>query len=118
MRADMRCAIMAAVLVWAVTPAAAEQKPIQPSFNCHEATTVVERVICSHDDLATLDLDTARLYREAVSRAPAAERKHLQTAHARWQARRNACTATATRTLQQCIEAEYRARIAELRPVE
>ena len=114
MRMLLRCSIVA-VLVW--TPLVAEagqKKPVQPSFNCHEATTVVERVICSHEELAILDLDMVRRYRAAVTTADPSARKHLQTEQARWLARRNACTETATRTLQQCIEAEYQARITQL----
>lgn len=116
MRIVVRCSIAAVLASTAFAGEAAQNKPVQPSFNCHEATTAVERVICSHDELARLDLDMARRYRDTVTRAEPPARKHLQTEQARWLARRNSCTETVRRTMQQCIEAEYETRLHQLGP--
>ena len=117
MRPLLLCSMMIAMLGVVLTEAeAGQQKPVHPSFDCHQTTTAVERVICSHDELATLDLEMMRLYRDAVTKAPRSARKHLQTEQARWLDRRNACTETASRTMQRCIEAEYQARLQQLSP--
>ena len=100
-------------------PAAAARQTkekVLPSFDCHQTTTVAERVICTHQELAKLDVEMIRLFRNAVNKAPSDQRKDLHTEQARWIARRNDCGETDDATVQKCIEKAYRERIAQLRP--
>ena len=65
---------------------------VSPSFDCTKATTEVEKLICSDDDLAKLDVEMnkwykkARLWRATYSKSSNIE---LQNSQNRWLQRRN-----------------------------
>lgn len=77
------------------------------SFDCTQATTTVEQLVCTNAALSGLDDDLAATYRQALSLAAngAGEPKASQRA---WLKRRNACNDA------DCVAAAYQARIAEL----
>ncbi len=73
-------------------PAAVPQRAsVSPSFNCARAAARVERLICSDDELAVLDRELARSFREL--RAVAGEhRAELEADQRNWRvAERDAC---------------------------
>jgi uncharacterized protein len=108
------CALGFAVAWLGPSGAASAFAAQDPSFECKGELTTVERVICTHGDLAALDVELAAAYREALARAPTlSARKALQTDQARWRGRRNECDAQ--QPMQDCIAAEYKARLAQLR---
>ena len=115
----MRAAVLGVLGITVVLLAACDARSVgaarSPSFECKGELTTVERVICSHHDLAALDVDMAAAYRDALAKAPTLEaRKALHTEQARWRGRRNECEAHDP--MQACIAAQYKARIAQLRP--
>jgi uncharacterized protein YecT (DUF1311 family) len=77
------------------------------SFDCAKAGTAVEKTICADRELARLDRQLARLYKQALTRAP--ETRELLAAQARWlRTRRNPCS---TKT---CLKTVYEQRIIAL----
>ena len=61
---DYRTWILGLVLVLILTnPAGAK---VQPSFDCAKATTEVEKLICSDDELAKLDVEMNKWYRKEI----------------------------------------------------
>jgi uncharacterized protein len=113
MRATARTIGLAVALLVPAAAAAAVAAQ-DPSFDCKGDLATVERVICTHHELAALDVELAAAYREALARAPSlSARKALQTDQARWRGRRNECEQHDP--MQDCIATQYRARLAELR---
>lgn len=80
----------------------------EAGFACAKATTAVERLICSSDELADLDRSLAAYY--AVARSIFEEsRDCLRADQTRWLREvRNRCTAA------ECVERAYLERLAEL----
>ena len=87
---DYRTWILGLVLVLILTnPAGAK---VQPSFDCNKATTEVEKLICSDDELAKLDVEMNKWYRKArLWRATYSKRSNieLQNSQNGWLQRRN-----------------------------
>lgn len=71
-------------------PARPTQLAVQPSFDCRQARSTVEKMICSDAELARLDRDLGRLYARArsASRDPAAFRRQQQV---EWRRREQTC---------------------------
>ena len=64
---------------------------IPPTFNCRYASTNAEKAICASDELAALDRDMARAYRQLVAVA-VARRDFLANEQSRWRLSvRDAC---------------------------
>lgn len=59
------------------------------SFDCSKASTMVEKTICSDDELSRLDEQLAALYREAL--VAKMDHKALRQSQREWIARRNGC---------------------------
>lgn len=80
------------------------------SFDCDNASTKVELIVCADTALSDLDEQLASIYRQALGLAQAgtSEPKASQRA---WLKRRNACADAS------CVTAAYRERIAELEDV-
>jgi uncharacterized protein YecT (DUF1311 family) len=64
-------------------PAPAPRAKIPPTFNCDKAGTNAEKLICSSDELASLDREMARAYRQ-LSSVAVKRRELLQTEQSRW----------------------------------
>lgn len=70
----------------------AKSETIAPSFDCTKATTEVEKLICSDDELAKLDVEMNKWYKKArLWRATYSKRSNieLQNSQNRWLQRRN-----------------------------
>jgi len=63
--------------------AAPPRAKIPPTFNCDKAGTNAEKLICSSDELASLDREMARAYRQ-LSSVAVKRRELLQTEQSRW----------------------------------
>jgi TonB family protein len=89
------------------TPPKREIPTQSPSFDCSLARTIVEKLICSDEQLSALDRRMADLYRDRIRRAQdpiAARSEQIQ-----WLTQfRNFCTT------KQCLVEHYQRRIAEL----
>lgn len=72
----------AAALAESAAPAPA-RATIPPTFNCAKASTNAEKLICSSDELAALDREMARAYRQLHSVA-VKRRQFLQTEQSGW----------------------------------
>jgi uncharacterized protein YecT (DUF1311 family) len=55
-------------------PCVRAQSPSNPSFDCRKATTPVEKLICGDPKLGEFDRKMAETFRQALEKAPAADR--------------------------------------------
>jgi uncharacterized protein YecT (DUF1311 family) len=63
-----------------------------PSFDCGKATTPVEKLICGDPKLGELDRKMATIFRQALDKAPSADRASIIERQNRWlKARTDAC---------------------------
>lgn len=77
------------------------------SFNCSKATTVVEKLVCSDEELSHLDEQLAAKYKVALGNA--ANQQELKTQQATWLRQvRNACSDVP------CLQSAYSGRIRAL----
>ena len=89
------------------TPTAASKPAaVKPSFDCTTAKSKVRLLICSNDDLATLDMQEDQLLRRA--RAKAVEPDAVNSEQDLWISQRDACASVG------CLSRAYRQRIQEL----
>ena len=65
--------------------------PAEPSFDCHRATTVVERQICRTPYLGDLDRDIAQLFQQALGVLSPADADALRTDQRLWLKARDEC---------------------------
>jgi uncharacterized protein YecT (DUF1311 family) len=80
---------------------------VSPSFDCTRASLLTERLICTNDTLATLDVRMASLYSSALART--ADKEALKKGQRAWlKTRRDVCPDVA------CLQRAYQERIAEL----
>lgn len=90
----MRCpplpaaGLIAAALVVPLSPA--DAAAALPGFDCGQARTRVEKVICTDPTLSALDGEMARLYRSALDREPA-RAAEIRADQRRWLASRARC---------------------------
>lgn len=89
-----------------VAAPAAPTGPIRASFDCAKASTAVEGMICGNADLAALDVDLARLYKDA--RTNTADQASLKQAQLAWIKQRNTCRTT------ECLASAYHDRASAL----
>ena len=81
-----------------------------PSFDCSQASTGVENLICDHTELSQLDREMASAYRTALRDSPwASANKRIRREQKAWLARRNRCKTRG------CLHRLYRDRIVALR---
>jgi uncharacterized protein YecT (DUF1311 family) len=93
------------------------QAQSSPSFDCRKASAPVEKLICSDAKLSDLDRQMAESFRQALDKAPVADRAIILKRQNRWlQARANACGLDSAdpgfrRSIQSspsnCVEAMY-----------
>lgn len=77
------------------------------SFDCAKATTASEKLVCSDQNLSTLDERLSEAYRQALKKTPGKEALKKEEQH--WiESVRDACSDAA------CMSAAYEARIAAL----
>lgn len=67
------------------------QSSVKPSFDCNKASTTTERLVCSDDELANLDLKLANAYKNARNLADAAGKKKILEEQKIWLKAYNLC---------------------------
>lgn len=85
---------------------------LTPSFDCERARTEIERMICSDDELAALDIELAKAFANALARAPAYSVSELRDAQKNW--RRDLMACSRNSDARACTANAYRARLQEL----
>ena len=85
----------------------------QPSFDCSKSEHDVEDLICEDDELAGLDQSLSGLYGALLKSLPAGEQKNLKAEQRGWIKGRNECWKADN--MRNCVQAEYEARINELK---
>ena len=85
----------------------------KPSFNCSKASHEIEKLICSDDELAALDVSLNDLYKAVLKNTPAAAQKRLKSEQIGWSKGRNDCWKEADK--RACTKDEYETRINELK---
>lgn len=91
-----------------VTPYLAE-RVVSPSFDCGKADKWYEKVICSDTELATLDVEMFRLFKQLESH-PGSNAKIVNAIQVDWRNKeRNVCLD------RNCLVVSYRERIRQLR---
>jgi uncharacterized protein len=93
----------------AFVPAAAAS----PSFTCSGHLLPTEAVICSDNDLASLDRQLAAVYDSWFKRLSAAQQAELKATEKTWVAERNSCGIN-----KSCISNTYKVRISSLSGVQ
>lgn len=78
-----------------------------PSFNCQNASTKIEKMICGSDELSELDGQLAATYKDALSFNP--DKELLKQQQNNWRKNnRDACST------ESCVKSAYKKRINEL----
>lgn len=84
-----------------------------PSFDCENARSEAEKLICSDDALAALDMRLATNFAQALSHADANEVAGLTSAQRAWRTRMlKVCIAASS--VRACLINAYNRRIGEL----
>lgn len=83
-----------------------------PSFDCRKAETQIEILICSVDELASLDKQVASLYKNRIRETSKGTRESERVAQRVWLDKRNGCIDE--QNIQQCVNILYTERISEL----
>ena len=86
-------------------------KAAQPSFDCDSVKSEVERMICSDDALADLDLRLARDFARALARASANQVPELKSSQRSWRTQMLKCAQTGNP--RGCVLDAYTQRIAQ-----
>lgn len=82
-----------------------------PSFSCRVTSSWAAAVVCSSDQLASLDRRLASLYGNAMERADASQRTLLVRTDRRFLSRRDACSSEA------CVQSAYAAGMQEIEEI-
>ena len=85
------------------TTSAATPASTSPSFDCRNATTAVEKLICNNPDLSKLDVSLAETYKEALSKD-----RSIRDDQRAWNVEKNKCADV------DCLKSAYEDRISEL----
>jgi uncharacterized protein len=85
----------------------------EPGFDCSKASGQVEELICQDDGLAALDHELAGAYARALRRVREDGYEDPRAMQRGWIKGRNECWKA--EEVRDCVEAEYKRRIAELR---
>ncbi|TLS82507.1 DUF1311 domain-containing protein [Photobacterium damselae subsp. damselae] len=83
-----------------------------PSFDCTKASSSVEELICSNNELATLDNTLNTVYKQAMANYPSTEKKQQKAIQRGWIKGRNECWKSSD--VPSCVADNYRDRILEL----
>lgn len=107
----------AAVFLMGAIAASATTLAATPSFNCAQATTAVEELLCADDGLARQDRLLAAVYKRALERLDADGIARLRAEQRAWaRGRAEACPPDRPDAAQ-CLTNVYEARIAAVRPL-
>lgn len=83
-----------------------------PSFDCQKASNGAERLICSSQQLAELDVQMSQTYRDYLGSVEAGQRSETKQEQGSWVRQvRNACASV------DCMASAYQARIEEMQAV-
>ncbi len=82
---------------------------VRPSFDCGSRQLPSEVAVCSHPELAELDLELDRLYTEKLKRPGTALRQGLVIAQRQWVRNKDTCSGNVA-----CLKIQYQARIQQL----
>jgi uncharacterized protein YecT (DUF1311 family) len=80
-----------------------------PSFSCNGKLLSTEAVICSDDDLASVDRQLASIYSTKLRSLPTGQQAELEASEKAWLAERNSCG-----TNKSCIRNAYQVRIRSI----
>lgn len=110
----MRFVLLLFIAVTATTYSAARAA----SFDCSNATRVVDKMICADPELSQSDADLAQAYKAALAAMHSdQDRTTLRDSQRLWLARRDArCLRKVAREAAECLKDEYWYRIAQLEP--
>jgi uncharacterized protein YecT (DUF1311 family) len=86
---------------------------VQPSFDCSKASSSIEKLICSDNELAKLDRSLADLYKVLLNNLPSNQKQHLKAEQRGWVKGRNECWKSSN--LRRCVKSEYELRIKQLK---
>ncbi len=89
--------------------AAAPAPEVRPSFDCGKRQGPGEAAVCSHPELAELDLELDRLYTVKLKRPGTALRQALVIAQRQWVRNKETCAGNVP-----CLKIQYQARIQQL----
>ena len=81
---------------------------VKPSFDCNKASTTTERLVCSDDELASLDLQLANAYKNARNSADIAGKKKILNEQKIWLKAYNLCND------KDCVKQNLEQRIKDL----
>jgi uncharacterized protein len=118
----LRLVACALLMAAAARPASAQDGNARPSFDCAEAGTPLEMLICADPALADLDRALADSYHAALATRVGEAQLLLREEQRVWAQRRSATCGlegdpgTEANDAIGCLAALYRARIAELQP--
>lgn len=84
------------------------QSSVKPSFDCNKASTTTERLVCSDDELASLDLQLANAYKNARNSADIAGKKKILNEQKIWLKAYNLCND------KDCVKQNLEQRIKDL----
>ena len=115
-------ALVFASAMAAETKAAAPAPRLGSGVDCANASSAVEKAICSSDSLSESDRYLTKVYGERLKRANAAERQSLVARESLWIRNRDACVERDDPNrmnpmlgdMRDCISGSYEGRIAEL----
>ncbi len=89
--------------------AAAPAPEVRPSFDCSTSQLPAEVAVCSHPELAELDLELDRLYTAKLKQPGALQRPALVVTQRHWGRNRGTCAGNVD-----CLKIQYKARIQQL----
>ena len=78
------------------------------TFDCNNASSSVEKLICTNAELVSLDQKMSSIYTQAQENESVGRLSNLKTEQRAWIMRRNACEKTT------CVSRVYKERIADL----
>lgn len=84
---------------------------VKPSFDCNKASTTTERLVCSDDELASLDLQLANAYKNARNSADIAGKKKILNEQKIWLKAYNLCND------KDCVKQNLEQRIKDLNQI-
>jgi len=91
------------------TPAIAQTEAVKPSFDCNKASTTAEKLVCSNNELAKLDVQLSDRYKTA--RAKAKDGDKLKADQKSWIKLVGQCKD------ESCVRQAYQMRLSQLQDV-
>ncbi len=99
------------IMIMSPVPAcAANNKQIEPSFNCAKISDGVEKIICDSEELSQLDVVLSKVYKTSREIYP-----NIKQEQRAWLKKRNSCREERGESQQSCLKHSYFSRIQALR---